>query len=263
MAYYGERVDRSEGYWGPITANVDWCEPNYAHSYYLCEYWNTLSNIPMIVLGFWGMCYAFTIGAAAARNGFTPKNAFYSFTIGFFFLFLVGIGSWMFHMTLLYKYQMLDELPMILGSLVFVYIIMDLHPPKEISLGAEEKKPGGLIGIFDRFMIQNRTFRAVVLILYGVTTSVLMAVDTNNPLPMNLSYLGLVLFLVWRSCTGDSYAQKIVRHYFASALVYQIAAGLCWLVEKYLCQPLFPITAYLHAVWHVLAGTGVYQFIMW
>jgi len=271
MAYYGEHVDQKDGYWGPITANVDWCEPNYTHSYYLCEFWNTLSNIPMIFLGFWGMCYAFNIGSAAAKSKITPTNAFYSFSIGYFFLFLVGVGSWMFHMTLLYKYQMLDELPMILGSLVFVYIVMDLHPPKECFLGEGEgeKQPSGVLGAFHRFMIENKTFRALVLFLYGLTTSIFMALDTNNPMPMNLSYLGLVLFLVWRcfylyrSCVGDTYAQKIVRYYFKSALAYQLVAGICWMIEKHLCGPLFPLTAYLHSVWHILAGVGVYQFIVW
>lgn len=31
---------------------------------------------------------------------------------------IVGIGSWMFHMTLLYQYQLLDELPMIYATCV-------------------------------------------------------------------------------------------------------------------------------------------------
>jgi len=271
MAYFRRETESHEGYWGPISSNVDWCEPNYVHSFYLCEFWNTLSNIPMITLGFWGMCYAYLIGREAVQNGITRTNQFYSFSIGFFFLFFVGVGSWMFHMTLLYKYQMLDELPMILGSIVFVYIIMDLRPPKECFIGDAqgEKKPSGILGFFNKHMVENKVLRGTLLTLYGAATSFFMAWDTSSPLPMNLSYLFLILFIVWRcwflyrSCTGDSYAQKIVRKFFISALVYQITAGICWIIEKELCGPLFPLTAYLHSVWHILAGTGVYHFIVW
>jgi dihydroceramidase len=35
----------------------------------------------------------------------------------------VGIGSWMFHMTLLYEYQLLDELPMIYATCVPFWIV--------------------------------------------------------------------------------------------------------------------------------------------
>ena len=35
-------------------------------------------------------------------------------------LIIVGIGSWMFHMTLLYHMQLLDELPMIYGTAIQV-----------------------------------------------------------------------------------------------------------------------------------------------
>merc|ERR1719510_2363555 len=44
------------------------------------------------------------------------------FAILYILLLITGIGSWMFHMTLLYEMQLLDELPMIWGSSYMVYI---------------------------------------------------------------------------------------------------------------------------------------------
>ncbi|GFS18432.1 alkaline ceramidase 3 [Elysia marginata] len=38
-----------EGYWGKQTATLDWCEDNYAVSYYVAEFWNTLSNALMLL----------------------------------------------------------------------------------------------------------------------------------------------------------------------------------------------------------------------
>ncbi len=33
------------GFWGPRTASVDWCEPNYVHTFWIAEFWNTLSSV--------------------------------------------------------------------------------------------------------------------------------------------------------------------------------------------------------------------------
>lgn len=30
--------DDAEGYWGPPTSTLDWCEENYVSSYYIAEY---------------------------------------------------------------------------------------------------------------------------------------------------------------------------------------------------------------------------------
>eukprot|EP01117_Protostelium_nocturnum_P010329 TRINITY_DN3710_c0_g1_i1.p1 TRINITY_DN3710_c0_g1~~TRINITY_DN3710_c0_g1_i1.p1 ORF type:complete len:310 (-),score=52.00 TRINITY_DN3710_c0_g1_i1:239-1168(-) len=273
MGLFGYELPKDDpsyvGYWGPITANVDWCEPNYLKTHYICEFWNTISNIPMIVLGLWGIIYAYQLGTRYARRTTkesSSSNEFFRFCVGFFFLFLVGIGSWMFHMTLLYKYQMLDELPMILGSIVFVHIVMDLRPPNDTVVIGEEPTKSSSIFVW---IAKNPTARGVVLFLYGLATSIFMASDTSNPLPMNISYLVLMMFIIWRcyvifqGCNTPSYAHKVVRKYFMEALVYQAIAGLCWMIEKHLCSPLYPITMYLHAVWHIFAGVGVYLFIVW
>ena len=46
---------------------------------------------------------------------------------------LTGIGSWMFHMTLLYEMQLLDELPMVWGScyMVYVHYKVQIEPNKK------------------------------------------------------------------------------------------------------------------------------------
>uniref|UniRef100_A0A8C9FRA2 Alkaline ceramidase n=1 Tax=Pavo cristatus TaxID=9049 RepID=A0A8C9FRA2_PAVCR len=38
-----------EGYWGPPTSTLDWCEENYAVSYHIAEFWNTVSNLIFIL----------------------------------------------------------------------------------------------------------------------------------------------------------------------------------------------------------------------
>ena len=36
------------GFWGPRTASVDWCEPNYVVSHYVAEWWNTLTSVSIV-----------------------------------------------------------------------------------------------------------------------------------------------------------------------------------------------------------------------
>jgi dihydroceramidase len=41
----------TSGFWGPPAASVDWCEANYAHSHYVCELFNTVSSLMMVLVG--------------------------------------------------------------------------------------------------------------------------------------------------------------------------------------------------------------------
>ena len=43
-----------EGFWGAVESSIDWCERNYAVSYYVAEYYNTISNVALLLLGLWG-----------------------------------------------------------------------------------------------------------------------------------------------------------------------------------------------------------------
>jgi len=35
----------ADGYWGPVTASVDWCERNYAVTFYAAEFWNASTGL--------------------------------------------------------------------------------------------------------------------------------------------------------------------------------------------------------------------------
>ncbi|KAF8748183.1 Ceramidase [Rhizoctonia solani] len=49
---------KTAGAWGLHTATIDWCEDNYTHTHYVAEWYNTISNIPFILLGLFG-AYSF------------------------------------------------------------------------------------------------------------------------------------------------------------------------------------------------------------
>ena len=66
-----------------------------------------------------------TIVIGHARN--VTFFALVRFLVSYFALLVIGVGSWLFHMTLLYTAQMLDEIPMVFGSSLMVYCIFQVN----------------------------------------------------------------------------------------------------------------------------------------
>jgi len=110
-----EDIDNLEGFWGKRTAAVDWCEPNYTHTYAIAEFFNTISSVPAAFLALHALYLTFKYGR---DNRFIIVNVM----IG-----MVGIGSAAFHGTLLYTGQIMDELPMIYASLSLLYTVLEME----------------------------------------------------------------------------------------------------------------------------------------
>ncbi|EEQ38575.1 putative alkaline ceramidase [Clavispora lusitaniae] len=98
--------EQANGFWGVPTSTIDWCEENYVVSPYIAESLNTVTNAGFIALA-----------SFAIYNAHKNKVEF-RFVLSAFGFLLVGIGSWWFHMTLRYEYQLLDELPMIYATCI-------------------------------------------------------------------------------------------------------------------------------------------------
>lgn len=80
-------TDTATGYWGPMTASEDWCEKNYVVTPYIVEFWNTVSNLPIIFAAL-----------VALYLGVTRGYAWHLMIPSLCMLF-VGIGSTIFHGT--------------------------------------------------------------------------------------------------------------------------------------------------------------------
>jgi|688.fasta_scaffold179870_2 hypothetical protein len=91
-----------------LPSSVSWCERKYFKSEYIAEYWNTLTGIFLCVT---------SIYAYFKNHGFT--KLYYSNIL----LFFVGIGTMMFHGTLVYFWQLLDEIPMMLIVIEYYRIL--------------------------------------------------------------------------------------------------------------------------------------------
>ncbi|CAG5115483.1 unnamed protein product [Candidula unifasciata] len=222
-----------EGYWGRPTATLDWCEENYVISYYVAEFWNTLSNAVMI--------FAPLVMVYVGYKENHEKRFIYSFLA----LSVVGIGSWLFHMTLKYTMQLMDELPMIWGSSIQIY-----------SLYLIKSKPG-----------EESVILQLALIGYCIIVT-LVYILINDPIFHQVSYAIMVFFIVGlasRVCLTT----KCNKSFFLVSLLTYILGFLLWNIDNVYCSNLRSIrnqfvgrsSAMLfecHAWWHIFAGSGAY-----
>lgn len=109
------------GYWGCATSSLDWCEENYAVSWFIAEFWNTLSNLFFILAPLWKV-HKILLQQQKVSNQKTHLLE-WRHILSFFLTSLTGIGSLAFHATLWYEMQLLDELPMIFGASQYLYCL--------------------------------------------------------------------------------------------------------------------------------------------
>ncbi|KAH8554796.1 ceramidase [Umbelopsis sp. PMI_123] len=214
------------GYWGPVTSSVDWCEENYTHSYYVAEWWNSISSVAMIVQGLLGMyLHQNTLGN--------------KITFSYFLTVIVGIGSTMFHATLLHEYQMWDELPMVWNACYLLWVLLDER------------------GLAKRWV-------SVSIAAYCAVFSYLCHVAQGSAQFYTFqASFGLMMwacfYLVWKMYIRTT--DQSVRGLYKQGATLLIAAISVWLFDSNLCfvYQYLP-NPQLHAFWHVLMSTSLHYF---
>jgi len=225
--------------WGNPSSTLDWCEENYQVTWLVAEFWNTVSNLMMIVPAIYGIQQARKQGL---EHRFVMVNA----------LFLaVGIGSALFHMTLRWEMQLLDEVPMVWGT---SYMIYCMH----IVLVRGKDKSG---------------VKGAVMLLYSLTFTVLYIL-LQKPIIHQSMYGLLVFVLIYESVNllNKQYNYEAMILYGTGFLLYLIGFIL-WNMDNHLCPgiswvrnslpPLLQPLTQLHAWWHLLAGYATYLNILY
>ncbi len=100
-------------YWGEPDSSVSFCEDNYIESYYIAEYYNTLSAISYIIIG------------CIYLNTRLKEIGYVTITL--------GIGTGLLHGTLRYYGQWLDELAMLTLSFFIINRIRIINKIRKVS----------------------------------------------------------------------------------------------------------------------------------
>ncbi|KAG0318629.1 hypothetical protein BGZ99_005573 [Dissophora globulifera] len=221
----------SSGYWGPPTAS-DWCESNYEISYYVAEFFNSLSSISMIVVGLAGIYL---------HSSFEKR-----FLLTFGSIAVVGLGSIAFHGTLLFPLQMLDEVPMVYSILSLAYCCIE-----------------------DRSYRRYGAWFPVSIALYGLlTTLVMLFAGPGNHLlefvVFQSSFAFCVLFVMSNIIKIYSGIEdRAIKQMWMVTLLIALSSYSLWNVDFRMCDvmqnlPLGLWNPQLHAVWHVGASVTSY-----
>ncbi|KAF1968376.1 alkaline phytoceramidase [Bimuria novae-zelandiae CBS 107.79] len=99
-----------EGRWSPVTSTLNWCEEDYYATVYAAEIVNTLTNTWFMYLSAKGIRSCLTNGHGTV------------FLVSYIGYLLVGTGSFLFHATLKYPMQLIDELSMIYTTCLMCYV---------------------------------------------------------------------------------------------------------------------------------------------
>lgn len=229
----------SSGYWGEHTSTIDWCELNYTHTPLIAEFYNTLTNLPSILMGLYGfyqtLAHGIQLRYALAYLGVT----------------LIGIGSFGFHASLRWEWQLMDELPMIYVVSYAAYLVMDTKPSFEPRYG-----------IWGPFFVvawcSFVTFSYVCLpnpVYHQVAFALIL-----------LSSVGRNLYLISRLPAKHSSRQKITRTMVTGIATFALGFAI-WNVDNVFCSLLrdwrvpLGMWGFLlqgHGYWHLMTGYGSY-----
>uniref|UniRef100_A0A8D8SS18 Alkaline ceramidase n=1 Tax=Cacopsylla melanoneura TaxID=428564 RepID=A0A8D8SS18_9HEMI len=176
------------------------------------------------------------------------------FFIAYIMLFVVGLGSWAFHMTLLYNMQLFDELPMVWGLCFAIYLLTGIKYPRSGS------------------QLVSNPILSLFLILFCITFT-LFYLYYPLPVVQNLSFglLATTSYLIQIHMIRTKRC-RLCSCLFALSFTSYIVGFSLWNVDKFYCDNLTSFretlpswlspTTQLHAWWHCFAGYGTYLSLM-
>jgi hypothetical protein len=255
-----------------MQSTVDWCESNYEVSNYIAEFWNTLTGIFLIFSG-----VLFYINNEYWIHNESKKVVHFFRICGL--LIVVGIGTILFHSTLYYPFQLMDELPMLLLSNQYLMLLMSLQTTRDCI---SQKYLDNL-----RKYLSYSNLNILLIVSVYFIHPVLQIISFHITLKISEISIFLILYKLASSVNLIAYSKmsdnsEILRNEFQlefskSILLYlndymqikkdlnnAISAGLyfygtsigIWCVENMFCEYTNPYQ--LHAIWHVLSSVGIY-----
>jgi dihydroceramidase len=236
------------GVYGPITADFDWCERNHHWSPYVAEPYNTFTSLVYCVIAiFFYMMHR--------------KHMEKRIVLLCFVLFLIGAGSTLFHGTLVYGMQLMDELPMLYLILTAGWALLERDDLTGSAAG--QKRAGGILvlSVFCTAMLaltpQHSTAHIVgrLITVFSFATS-MVYVFYGASVAVGAHGLALGSDVLERDGNG-------MGEMFALSFLSIIVALVSWIIDNVACDVLYALPVYpqLHALgWHL--GTAVTCYCM-
>jgi len=224
------------GFWSPVSSSIDWCERNYVITWYIAEFWNSLSSFIIFATAVAGVLQAM------------KRKLELRFLLFHGSIIFVGLGSVAFHGSLTYFGQLGDELPMVWTMLIWWYILFKLENTNKndsklipYSLAIY----GAIFSIIHCFFAFTVFFQvhSTLLIAVGFLYIFKFSRQYHKSYPI-VSTLGIIY------CTSMA------------------VAAIAWLIDQAFCKELHSLeipglmiripNPQFHAVWHALVAYSTY-----
>ncbi|GIK03137.1 hypothetical protein Aspvir_007206 [Aspergillus viridinutans] len=264
------------GYWSPVTSTLNWCEEDYYVTIYSAEIVNSLTNLLFMWLGFKGI-------RSCRRYGHDTI-----FQVAFYGYLVVGTGSFLFHSTLKYPMQLVDELSMIYTTCLMCYALFSYSRPLgfRIVLAIALTSLAVFITLYYHYLqdpVFHQNAYALLTIVVVLRSMYTMEVTLRPSLRHSTEEDRLA-----RQKKGLPVPSKEQRRYenvrdvrTLKTMWFMVAYGLAmflggfliWNLDNRFCPTLrrwrravgLPWGIFLegHGWWHVMTGIGAYLYIIW
>ena len=223
-------VDTTPGYWRH-TATVDWCEANYAVTPYIAEFANTMSSLFLVAAGL------LPIG-----TWFFAKNLELRYLVLHVLTATVGVGSFLFHATLMRETQFADEGPMIWNGMALAYVIFMVNARKGEDRGHLAWSIPAL------------------LVVYSICVTAAMVFFPESPLLFQNSYLLVVIAIITLSVKRYMEStNRVAKFSCVLSLQSYLFVSIFWVLERQFCDWNRAIVGgSFHAIWHIGAAAGLF-----
>jgi dihydroceramidase len=200
----------------------------------IAEFWNTLSNVCIVIPALIGLITAYNKGME------TRFILSYAGVVG------LGIGSWIFHMTLVWEGQLLDELPMVYSACFLIFNTLDY----KYTDSSYRNRIVGFLAMYAFLVTVIYVNLKVAAFHQGAYFLMIVA----------------IIYLSYERATQESYRQA--KSLFRYSVLSIAVAYALWNVDVHFCGKLQRLRAWagpfaplfqLHAWWHL--GTGVSSYL--
>ncbi|KAI1104133.1 putative alkaline phytoceramidase [Jackrogersella minutella] len=251
------------GFWGEKTSTLNFCEEDYVMSYYCAEVCNTLTNALFIWLGYKGI-------RGCIKNSHPPI-----FIVTFIGYIVVGLGSTLFHASLKYPMQLVDELAMIYTTCFICFATFSYARSARFSacLGVS------LISL--AWFITARYYKTKDPQFHQDAYAILTAIVVFSNMWIMERVLRPALKKREESRRGTRTPRLPTTNEMINQMWVMVATGLSvflggyliWNLDNMYCttvrgwrhQLQLPWAILLegHAWWHLMTGIGAYFYIIW
>jgi len=234
--------DNTTYLYGPPNAEFDWCERNFLWSKFVAEPVNTVTGLFFIVVPL--------LGEALHKDLPLPWPAH----LTLFFTGLIGIGTVLFHATLRYPAQLLDELPIYYLILLIVLELSDLEARAVrscVSVWATTLTV--LLFAIPQELFLHELVRGIMSCTFTVCFIYTFYKISARASAMKTTTVD--------AAAGPTDFKPQVQQLFRYSFGFFVVAEVCWLIDNSQCPTLrtsLPFYPHLHAVWHFFAAGGMY-----